>query len=282
MGTARGAWEDVERTSRREARRPAATALFRAGYHAKGAVYAVVGVLALEVALGMGGRTTDSRGAIATIARGPVGGALVVLLAVGFLGMALWFLAQAVADPDGRGRSGAGAILSRVGEAGAALGYLSLTFAAVRVAMGEGPGPAGSAAARSWTARALALPGGRALVLAGAAIVLFVGGKQIWTGVRRRFLDHLDLSRLGARGARWATRLGVAGFAAQGSVFVVVGLFFARAALEANPRRATGFDGALAALAQQPYGVALLAAAALGLLAYAAFAFVEGTHRRMA
>jgi Domain of Unknown Function (DUF1206) len=281
VATARETGGGVERAGRREARRPAATALFRAGFHAKGAVYAVIGVLALEVALGMGGRTTDSKGAIATIARGPVGGALVVLLALGFVGMALWFLVQAVADPDGRGRSGAKAIASRVGQGLAGIGYFSLAFAAVRVALGDGPGQAGNAAARSWTARALALPGGRFLVLAGAAVVLVVGAKQIWTGLRREFLAHLDLARLGPRGTRWATRLGVAGFVAQGAVFALVGLFFAQAALEGDPREATGFDGALATLARQPLGVTLLAAVAIGLLAYAAFAFVEGMTRRM-
>jgi hypothetical protein len=73
----------------------------------------------------------------------------------------------------------------------------------------------------------------------------------------------------------------MAGFATQGLVFALVGLFFAQAALERDPGEATGFDGALQVIARQPLGMALLAATAVGLLAYAAYAFIEGAHRRM-
>jgi hypothetical protein len=49
-----------------------------------------------------------------------------------------------------------------------------------------------------------------------------------------------------------------------------------------DAREATGFDGALAAVARQPSGMALLGALAIGLLAYAAFSVVEARHQRVA
>jgi hypothetical protein len=243
-------------------------------------VYAVIGVLALRLALGEGGRTTDSKGALATIAQAPLGGMLVVALAVGLVGMALWFEVQAIADPDGDRPRGAWAMLSRIGQGIAGLGYASLAVAAVRLAFGESAGPGGDAEARSWTARVLELPAGRALVVVGAAIVLVVGAPDL---ERRR--SQVPEAR-GPRTRRssvaaWAARLGAVGFTAQGVVFVLVGLFFAQAAFERDPGEATGFDGALATLARQPFGSMLLAVAALGLLAYAAFAFIEGRYRRI-
>lgn len=271
----------MERAGGRSARHPWVRTLARAGYVAKGAVYAVIGALALGLALGEGGRTTDTQGAIATIARAPLGGALVVVLAVGLVGMALWFVVQAVANPDGERREGAWAILSRVGQGIAGLGYASLALAAVRLAFGGSAGRGGDAAARSWTARALELPAGRVLVFAGAAIVIFVGGRQIWRAVGGRFLKHVDLASAAAWVRRWAPRLGAAGFVTQGVGFVLVGLFFAQAAFERDPREATGLDGALETVARQPYGQVLLGVAALGLLAYAAFALVEGRYRRI-
>ncbi|WP_242346521.1 DUF1206 domain-containing protein [Anaeromyxobacter terrae] len=275
-------WSEVERAGGRSTRRPWVQALARAGFAAKGAVYAVIGTLALRLALGEGGRATDSKGAIATLAHAPLGGALVGALAIGLVGLALWFVIEAIADPGGQRRRGAWAILSRVGQGIGGLGYASLALAAVRLATGGGAGRSGNAAARSWTARALELPAGRVLVLAGAGIVIFVGARQIWTGLGRKFLRHLDLARAGPWVRRWGATLGAVGFTTQGVVFTLVGLFFAQAALERAPREATGFDGALATLAhQRPYGAALLAAAALGLLAYAAFAFVEGRYRRL-
>jgi len=281
MRGASEAWSEVERAGDRSVRQPWVRTLARAGYVAKGAVYTVIGVLALRLALGEGGRTTDSKGAVATIAQAPLGAVLVVALAVGLVGMALWFEVQAIADPDGERRRGAWAMLSRLGQGIAGLGYASLAVAAVRLAFGESAGPGGDAAARSWTARVLELPAGRALVVVGAGIVLVVGVRQIWSGLGRKFLKHVDLASAGSRVRRWATRLGAAGFTAQGLVFVLVGLFFAQAALERDPGEATGFDGALATLARQPFGSVLLAVAALGLLAYAVFAFVEGRYRRI-
>jgi hypothetical protein len=48
------------------------------------------------------------------------------------------------------------------------------------------------------------------------------------------------------------------------------------------PGDATGFDGALAAIAAaRPWGPALLAAVAVGLFSYAAYSLVEGHHRRL-
>ncbi|ABS26108.1 DUF1206 domain-containing protein [Anaeromyxobacter sp. Fw109-5] len=281
MRGASEAWSELERAGGRSVRHPWVGTLARAGYVAKGAVYAVIGVLALRLALGEGGRTTDTKGALATVAQAPLGGALVAALALGLVGMALWFEVQAFADPDGERRQGAWAILSRVGQGIAGLGYASLALAAVRLAFGEGAGRGGDAAARSWTARVLELPAGRALVFAGAAIVIFLGARQIWNAVGGKFLKHVELTSAGRWVRRWAPRLGAIGFVTQGLVFVLVGLFFGQAAFERDPREATGLDGALETLARQPFGQVLLGLAALGLLAYAAFAVVEGRYRRI-
>jgi hypothetical protein len=274
-------WQAVEQAGRRTARQPWFRRAARFGYAAKGTVYAVMGLLALALAAGAGGRTADTKGAVATIASAPAGRVLVAILAAGLAALAAWLVLDGLADPEGRRRAGAWSIASRIGEAISGLAYGSLAYAAVRLALLRGAGRGGDAAARSWTASALDLPGGQILVLAGAAVALFVGGRQIWIGARRRFLRQLDLGRMSGRLRAWAARAGAAGLVTQGAVFALVGIFFAQAAVERDPGEATGFDGALAVVARQPLGMTLLAVAALGLLAYAAYAFVEGTHRKI-
>jgi hypothetical protein len=282
MRTFAGAAPDaIDRVGRSTARLPLVQKAARLGYATRGVVYGVIGVLALALAAGAGGRTTDSPGAIASIASAPAGRILVAGVAAGFAALGLWLTFDAIADTAGRRRSGAWAILSRVGQAFSGLAYGSLAYAAVRLALLQPAVRGGNAAARSWTASALDLPAGRALVLAAAAIALFVGVRQIWLGVQRGFERDLDLSRMSRWLRAWASRLGMLGFAAQGVVFATVGLFLGRAGLENNPREARGFDGALQALARQAPGTALLAAVAIGLLAYAAFAFIEGAYRKI-
>ena len=67
------------------ARRPAA----------RGVVYGIIGVLAIKLAFGDGGKTTNQQGALQTIARQPFGKVLLVLLALGLAGYALWRLVRA-------------------------------------------------------------------------------------------------------------------------------------------------------------------------------------------
>jgi hypothetical protein len=272
----------VEQAGARSTRHPWLRRAATIGYAARGAVYAIIGLLALRLSLGAGGRTTDSRGAVATLAQAPFGKVLVLALALGLIGLSVWMLADAIGDPKRTRRSGFLAGASRLGEAVAGLAHAGLALAAVRVALGGSVGRGGDAVAQSWTAQALQLPAGRWLVLLAAAIVVIVGGRRIWSALRGSFVEQLDLSDAGARLRRWAPRLGAAGLSAQGAVFVLVGLFFAVAAVQGDAREATGFDGALAAVARQPAGMALLGAMALGLLAYAAFSLIEGRHQRRA
>ena len=80
----------------------------------KGAVYLVVGALAVGVASGMGGQTTDLAGALQTISTQPFGRVMLGFVALGLAAYALWRLVQAVADPEGEGRDAKG-IASRLG-----------------------------------------------------------------------------------------------------------------------------------------------------------------------
>src|SRR4029079_10447068 len=77
--------------------------LGRFGYAAKGLVYLIVGWLAVQAALGQGGTTTDQRGALAPIASAPFGASLLVVVAVGLVGYALWKLALGILDTERKG-----------------------------------------------------------------------------------------------------------------------------------------------------------------------------------
>ena len=73
------------------------------GFFVYGAVYVLVGTLAAKVALGTGGRITNSQGAIVEVARQPFGGILLLVITLGLFAYSSWRLAQAIADPEGHG-----------------------------------------------------------------------------------------------------------------------------------------------------------------------------------
>jgi hypothetical protein len=57
--------------------------LSRAGFVARALVYGIIGILALKLAFGYGGKLTNQEGALHTVARQPFGKLLLTLVAIG-------------------------------------------------------------------------------------------------------------------------------------------------------------------------------------------------------
>ena len=252
--------------------------LARFGYATKGAVYAIVGGLALAVAIGAGGRTTDPHGALETIGAQSFGVLLLILVTVGLVGYALWRLFQAVADPDKEGRDVKG-LAKRVGHGVAALIYLGLAFSAGQLAVAAG---GGGGSPQDWTAWLLSQPFGQVLVVGvGVAVVLY-GVFQLYQAYKAQFREYLKLNEMSAREETWITRGGRLGYAARGVVFGILGVFLMQAALRSDPSQATGLGGALQELLQQPFGPWILGTVAFGLVAYGLFMISLARYRRIA
>jgi len=271
MASMRGA----KQAARRVANHPWAEPLMRAGFVAKGAVYAIIGVLAALAAFGSGGETTDQQGAIQRIAQLPFGRILLGLLALGLVGYALWRLTEAIINPDGE--SGGKGAVKRGAYVVSAVIYAALAAAASSLVVGSG----GGGGTQDLTARVMSAPFGRALVgLAGVAIV-GAGLYQFYQAYSATFREKFKLGEMSPTEERWTVRTGRFGLAARGVVFVIIGVLVLQAALRADPSRAQGLDGALQTLAQQPFGQFLLGIVALGLVAYAAYMFVCARYQRI-
>src|SRR5689334_411677 len=76
----------------------------RGGFVARGLVYGIIGFLALKLAFGAGGKTTDQKGALETVAQQPFGKVLLVLVAIGLAGYACWRFVRAALGhgPEGQ------------------------------------------------------------------------------------------------------------------------------------------------------------------------------------
>lgn len=245
----------------------------RFGYAAKGVVYLLVGGIALQAALARG-EVTDSQGALRTLLDAPFGRVLLGVMAVGLLGYALWRLYCAAADPEHDGA------LRRVYFGVAGLLHLGLAAEAARLALANGGGGGGDGASH-WSAELLSKPfGGWALGAVGA-IILGFGIGQLIHAWKAKLDDQLDLSSLEGGTRRAVVFVSRFGLAARGVVFMVIGFFVLRAALEFDPAEARGVGGALATLQRQPYGGLVLGTVAVGLLAYGVYELVRARYRRI-
>jgi Domain of Unknown Function (DUF1206) len=251
----------------------------RFGFAAKGALYAIIGVIAIKVAAGQGGNPEDQKGALASLADEPFGMALLVVLALGLGGYALWQLVEVVNGR--RDKDGVEGYSERAASAGRALIYGALAAFAWAIVAGSGGGASSSGSEKEQTAMILGWPGGVALVTIGGLIVIGIAAYQGYTAATHGFLDDLELPRMSENERRTATSLGTAGHAARGVVFALIGVFLVKAALEYEPREAIGIDGALKELAGQPYGTVLLGLVAAGLLLYGLYCLVEARYRKL-
>lgn len=239
--------------------------LARIGLVAKGISFAIVGALALKLALGDGGKATSREGALEQLARENGWGRLALgFLALGFLAYAGWRVAQAWRDD---------AWPKRLGYAGRAAIYVALAWSAAKLAVGQGGSGSQNERARETTDTILAWPGGTWLVGSAGAIVIGVGVWNLYRGLTRRFEDKWQgFSRAGSLA-------GVLGHCARFVVFGLIGVFAIKAARDFDPSAAVGFDGALQKLSRASYGPPLLGLTAAGLIAYGVYCLVDARYR---
>ena len=229
-----------------------------------GIVHLVVAWIAIQIALGGRGDASSS-GALRELASQPFGFALMIIMAIGLFTLVLWQGFEAAIG--GRGADDKERLRRRVRSAGRALVYLVLGVTAAALAIGASGGSGN--AEETVTARLLALPFGRILVVALGAVVAGVGIAQIVKGVRKKFTEDL---RSGV--SRPVQVLGTVGYVAKGIALVIIGLLFGWAAWSANPQRAGGLDAALSTVRGQPFGSVLLLAMAAGFACFGLFCFV--------
>jgi len=266
--------QDLTRTAREARDSEPVSWLARFGFAGRGLVYVVLGLLAVQVALGHTARA-DKNGALASIKDKPFGSVLLVVLAISFAGYAVWRLLDGVVghrEEDGAKRWG-----KRVASLFRGVVYAALAFSTARFVFSS----PGRDKTEPLTARVMGMTGGRTVVgLIGAALV--VGGLVIAVrGVREKFLKKLDLGSAGD-GLRTAVKaVGIVGLAGRGLVLALVGGFLVQAAVTFDPDKAKGLDASLKSLADAPFGPVLLACAAVGLVAFGLWSWVEARYRRV-
>ncbi|MFE3857862.1 DUF1206 domain-containing protein [Streptomyces griseorubiginosus] len=266
--------------ARRAARGSAVEWAARVGFTARGVIYLLVGVLALQIAFGDGKRQADRGGALAAVADKPFGSVILWALGIGLVGMALWRLSEVVfgsVGPDGR------KVTKRLMSAGRFLFYAFVAYSVLSFAVGSGSGGSGSSDKQSKdiTARALEWPGGQWLVGAAGVGVAVAG---VWIAGRallRSFHDKLKLSEMGPRVRKLVDVTGVGGGVARGVVFAAAGAFAVRAAVDYEPKKAKGLDDTLRSFADTPLGPWLLVLIAVGLVLFGVFSFAMARWRKV-
>jgi Domain of Unknown Function (DUF1206) len=250
--------------------------LGRAGLTARGAMYVLIGFIAIQIALNGSRQQADRAGAVRLVARTGFGSIVLWLLVIGFAGMTLWRLSEAAwGNPEPGGRKAS----KRLANLARAVFYAVVTYGILKYALGVGQPSSSDKQSQDLTATALKYHDGQVLVaIVGIAIVI-AGLYVMYRAFKLKFLKHLRMSSASPRTRKIVTRLGQIGGIARGLVFAIIGVFLVIAAKDANPRQAKGIDSALRALAHTPLGPVLLVVVALGLMVFGAYSWCEARWR---
>jgi hypothetical protein len=239
-------------------------------------LYAVVGLLALQVASGHTDDRADQRGAIETVASQPFGRGLLLVLTIGLAFHCAWRLLLAYrGDP---GDDDAKEWIKRAGHLGRALIYGWFTVTAARVLV-ESDGGSGGEHQKA-ASKALDWPGGELVLITVGVVVI---GTGLWHASKlftQSFADDLDLERRSDAVKKAVLALGSIGYAARGVVFALVGWFLLQAAIDHDPNESGGLDNALKRLAESEYAPGLLRLLAVGVVTFGVYRVVDALLRK--
>jgi hypothetical protein len=250
---------------KRAAANPLLALLERLGYLVRGALYAVMGLLALGIAFTItGGQTTDLSGSLVFLVSNPFGKLVLVVAIVGLAAYSLWGFIRAIYDPLRRG-SGAGGYAARLGFVESAVSYAAIVLFALQLLLGSS-GAAGDGTQKT-IASILTHPGGGPLTVIIGLVAVLVGLGQFLEAYRATFKEDLKGAEMTASERSFVIGLGRFGMFARGVIFLVIGWFLVQAGLHHDAGQVQGFGGAFTFLLGQPFGRIVLGIVALGFVA---------------
>jgi Domain of Unknown Function (DUF1206) len=250
---------------RRAATNPALEFLERVGYAARGALYGVMGLLALRIALSLGGgQATDLSGSLVFLITNPFGKVVLVAMIIGLAAYSVWGFVRAILDPLHRGHDAPG-VMARAGFLSSALSYAAISLFALQILVG-----AAAAAPDSTQTNVTSLlshPFGGWLTMAIGILAIGVGIGQFVAAYQAPFARDLKSAEMTDKERSAVVGLGRFGMAARGVTFLVIGWFLIQAGVQRDPGQAQGFGGAFLFLLKQPYGHILVGVVAAGYVA---------------
>lgn len=256
---------------KRAAANPFLELLERLGYLVRGALYAVMGLLALGIAFGIGGgQATDLSGSLVFLISNPLGKLVLIVTVIGLGAYSLWGFTRAIYDPLHRGKD-AGGYAARLGFVSSAVSYALIVFFAVQILRGSG-GAAGDSTQKT-IAAILTHPGGGPLTIVIGLVAIVIGLGQFLEAYRATFKEDLKSAEMTASERDIAIALGRFGMFARGVIFLIIGWFLVQAGLHHDAGQVQGFGGAFVFLLGQPLGRVVLGVIALGFVALGLHSF---------
>ena len=245
----------------------------RLGLVSYGVVHLLIAWLALNIVFGERSGKASNTGALHELAQSGLGRTSLYVVAAGFAALVVWQGMEALVGH--RDEDGAKRLWKRVVSAVKVGIYVAIGWSALDMAMGSSGKGGGT---DTWTSKLMSMPAGPWLVALVGGIVAGVGVALVWRGWKEKFRSKLDVDGRTGRDGRAYVLFGKAGYIAKGFALMIVGGLFLYAAWTHDPKKSGGLDQALSKLLEQPFGMPMLVAVAVGIGCYGLFCFAWARH----
>ena len=250
------------------------------GYAAKGIIYFVIGILAIEAAILPERKAAGTYSALKHLSTQPLGSVILCLLAVGILGYVVRRLIQAIVYPGHSQSFSFSQILQRTGYVMSSVSYAGVAYSALSIVFKLGKY---NDHIQEWVEKlfdnAIA---GEGIVFAVGIGVIAVGLGYIYGAYTGSYISQFSSSDIDVRLEYGARLMGKIGIAARGVAFVVTGVCLILASLVSDSDLAGGLQNAFQVLAAQPLGWLWLSLIGSGFIAYGIYMAIAAMYRRYA
>src|SRR6202049_330319 len=170
--------------------------LERLGYVVRGLLYAVMGILVLRIAVGIGGgQATDLSGSMVFLIGNPFGKLVLIVVIVGLAAYSLWGFIRAIYDPLHRGSDASG-YMARLGFVSSALSYLAIVIFGLQILAGSSTATGDST--QKTIASVLTHPAGGWLTILIGLVAIGVAIGQFIEAYRAKFARDLKGAEMSA------------------------------------------------------------------------------------
>lgn len=250
--------------------------LARIGLAGRGLVYLLIALIAFQIPFGKP-NSADKEGALQSLSSKPWGFPVLIAIAIGFAGYAIWRLVEGILDPEGKSNETEGKF-KRIGYLFRGVLYSVFAFNTVKIAFTQQT-EGSTQKAQETTAGVFEWPGGKWIVLVFGLSVIAAGFYNGYRAFARKYRKDFKEREMSPGQKKLLFPIAAAGLYARAVVFTLVGIFFVHAAWTFDPAKAVGIDGALRKIVTAPGGYWWLEIVAAGLAAFGIFSLAQARYR---
>lgn len=250
------------------------------GYGAKGIIYFLIGILAIEAAFLPERKAAGTYNALKHLSSQPLGSVILCLLAIALLGYVLRRLLQALIYPGHSPSLSFFNLLQRIGYLISSVSYAGVAYSALSIVFKLGKY---NDHIQQWVEKLLdRVVAGELIVFMVGIVVAGVGIGYLYGAYTGSYISQFTSYDIDRRLEYWAKLMGKIGIAARGVAFIVTGLCLILASLVSDSNLAGGLQNAFQVLAAQPLGWLWLSLIGSGFIAYGVYMFIAARYRRYA